>query len=271
MKKILLALLLCLSAPAFAADAPKESAYDRVMRTGVIRCGYVHWEPALRIDPNTHKISGPFHDLAEEIGRRLSLKIEWTEETGWATAIEGLVAGRYDAVCSAFFPTPARGRRVGFSQAAFFSPIYLWTKPGSPLIGKDRDALNAPGVTFAYMDGTALGQITERDFPQAKKVTYPENMPFSDLIAGVENGKGDVAMIAAENVGEYLKTHPGSLVRVSDTPLAAFPDVMLLPMDDARLKSMVDTTIRDILYDGTIQQILTRNGLKDTYLPVKFF
>lgn len=33
-------IVLLVAAPAFAQDAAKETAFDRITRTGVIRCGY---------------------------------------------------------------------------------------------------------------------------------------------------------------------------------------------------------------------------------------
>ena len=268
MKQALLAVfLLCLSAfPAHAAE--RETTFDRVMRTGTIRCGYVHWEPALKIDPNTRVLSGSFHDLAEEVGKRLSLKVEWTEEVGWATAIEGMVAGRYDAACSSFYPTPARARRVDFSQPVSFSPVYLYVRPGSPLLGRDEKTLDTQDITFAYIDGAALGQITEQRWPKSKKTTYPDNTPWPDFIDALAKGKGDLALAPSDTMGEYLKAHPGALVRLTDKPFATFPNGMLLPMGDVKMKSMIDTTIRDILYDGTFARILEKHGLQDIYLPV---
>ena len=59
-------MLLTLAAPAWAGD-DKESAYERVIRTGIIRCGYFVWPPFLAIDPNTNKKSGIFFDIVEEI------------------------------------------------------------------------------------------------------------------------------------------------------------------------------------------------------------
>ena len=53
-----------LSSSAFAAD--KESAYERVLRTGVLRCGYIAYPPHLIVDPATGTISGISHDIIEE-------------------------------------------------------------------------------------------------------------------------------------------------------------------------------------------------------------
>lgn len=99
MKKLFLALfLIFISFPAFAAD--KETAYDRIMKSGEIRCGYAISPPAMVQDPNTGEISGMDYDIWQEIGKELGVKIVWPEEAGWGNYITGLNSGRYDAFCS---------------------------------------------------------------------------------------------------------------------------------------------------------------------------
>jgi ABC-type amino acid transport substrate-binding protein len=59
-----------------------ENTYDKVMRSGVIRCGYGLEPPMLQIDPNTGKPFGAIVDIVERIGSLLDLKIEWVEQVG---------------------------------------------------------------------------------------------------------------------------------------------------------------------------------------------
>lgn len=105
MRRLLLLILLLTVAPAFAAET-KESAYDRVIRTGTIRCGYAISPPVMVQDPNTKKLSGLDYDLWQEIGKDLGLKIEFVEEAGWGNFIEGLRSNRYDAFCTELWPDP---------------------------------------------------------------------------------------------------------------------------------------------------------------------
>ena len=73
-----------------------ESTYDRVMRTGTLRCGYINYPPHFQIDPATGQKSGISYDIANEMGRLLNLKIEWVEEVGWATTVETIKSGRIE-------------------------------------------------------------------------------------------------------------------------------------------------------------------------------
>jgi len=77
MKKLILTLFLVLMPfLALAADKEKESAFDRVMRTKTLRCGYTIYPPFFSKDPNTGEFSGLFHDFTEQIGKELGIKIE---------------------------------------------------------------------------------------------------------------------------------------------------------------------------------------------------
>ncbi len=69
---ILLSLLcVCLALPALAQDK-KESTYERVMRTGVLRCGYASFQPSIMIDAASGKISGIAYDLVQKMGEMLA-------------------------------------------------------------------------------------------------------------------------------------------------------------------------------------------------------
>jgi ABC-type amino acid transport substrate-binding protein len=71
-------------------SSSKPSAYDRVVQSKTLRCGYVVSAPHTMKDPNTGQMSGIMYDIAEEMGKRLGIKIVWNEEVTWATYFSGL-------------------------------------------------------------------------------------------------------------------------------------------------------------------------------------
>lgn len=72
-----------------AAEGSVESVYDRVMRTGTIRCGYLAWKDFIDIDPNTGAMTGIIHDYMDALSRNLGLKLEWTAEVGRGDYVAG--------------------------------------------------------------------------------------------------------------------------------------------------------------------------------------
>lgn len=100
----------CKSVSTGGTNSAATSTYDRVISTGTIRCGYIPYPPGSFKDPNTGKLTGVFVETMEEAARRLDLKVQWTEEVGWATMIEGLQTNRYDMVCTPVWENATRGR-----------------------------------------------------------------------------------------------------------------------------------------------------------------
>ena len=78
----------------------KESAYDRVIRTGTIRCGYFVWPPYFYKDPVTKKFSGGNYEIMEAIGKMLNLKIEWALEVGVGDVVTALNSDKFDVMCA---------------------------------------------------------------------------------------------------------------------------------------------------------------------------
>ncbi|MDE2029943.1 MAG: transporter substrate-binding domain-containing protein, partial [Alphaproteobacteria bacterium] len=105
------------------AQAARETTYDRVLRTGTIRCGYSDWKPLFWVDPNTKEKKGIFADLTKEIGKRLGLKIVWQEELGWGSVVEAIKSGRVDMSCAGYWLNPARIKNLQPSVPQLYSPL----------------------------------------------------------------------------------------------------------------------------------------------------
>ena len=103
----------------------QESVYDRVIRTGTLRCGYFLYPPVLSKDPNSGEFSGIFYDYLSELGKALSLKVEWAEEIGLGDAPAALESGRIDAMCAGMFLTAQRARANDFVMPIYYLPMYM--------------------------------------------------------------------------------------------------------------------------------------------------
>jgi len=108
----------------------KESTYERVLRTGEIRCAYAPNPPTLIKDPNTGIMSGIFSDVMNEAGQRLGLKIVWAEEVDYGTIAEGFSTDRYDAFCATVWPTAERSRVASFTVPLYYSPVGIFVRSG---------------------------------------------------------------------------------------------------------------------------------------------
>ena len=258
MKNIFLALIiLCLSAPAFAAE--KESTFDRVTRTQTIRCGYADWSPFLVKDPNTGKISGLFYDVMEQLGKRLNIKIDWTEEVGYGAIIEGLRAGRYDMICTALAQNSTRVKAVDFSMPLFFMPFYVISRKDDTRFDKTYDILNDPKYKLAVLDGELSSVMAAQFFPKATQDALSQTADLSLMLKEVETKKADVGFLEPVTFMDYEAKNPGLLKIVDKSrPLNMFAVSFLLPINDTPFKRMIDVTLNELVNDGTLTPLIKK-------------
>jgi ABC-type amino acid transport substrate-binding protein len=273
MKKFLAVLfsLIALQAGAKDASTSDQPVYDRVNETNTIHCGYAPWPPNFVVDANTKKMSGIFYDLTNEVAKRLNLKVEWTEETGWSTVTEALKTHRFDVACSAFWVNSTRARHVDFSTPAFYAIGNVWVSAKNKRVFKSKADFNDPKITFSYMDGSAESKAIQMTFPKAKNLTLPELTSTAEQFDGMIDGKADAVVYDDASAADFMKARPGTIRKaLTNDPVAIYPTVMLLPAGETKLKAMIDNTIREIQYDGTMQAILEKNNVANLVkLPAK--
>jgi polar amino acid transport system substrate-binding protein len=273
MKHLILTILalLTLSAPVLAGDKGKESAYDRVMRTQTIRCGYGMWMPILYKDLNSNQLMGFAYDLMEVIGKRLNLKIDWAEETGWGTLVEGLATNRYDMVCVGLANSSGRAKVVDFSTPLFYSPVYLITRKDDTRFDRAEYAmLDDPQYKIAVLEGEMTSIIANQSYPHAKVDAIPQISDYSMLLKEVETKKADVTIVTPETFAEYDLNNPNKLKMIGkENPLSVFPASFGMPINDLAFKRMIDVTIGELMLDGTVERLLKKyEKYPNTFLRV---
>ncbi|MCB1556627.1 MAG: transporter substrate-binding domain-containing protein [Alphaproteobacteria bacterium] len=256
---------------AHAADKQKETVYDRVMRTGKIRCGYVAHDPYVVIDPNTTKKSGIMHDVMEEIGRRQGFEIEWTAEVGWADFITGLEYGHYDILCSGGWNSANEGKLIGYTKPVYFQGIGIWVRTDDMRFDDHKELLNSPDVTVASGDGSLVSVIGQTDFPQAKILSLPNLNMATDFMQMVAMKKADVTFLSVYTGNRFIQNNPGTLKNIAtETPIRVFPTSFIIPHDDYRLQQTLNAAIDELTYSGFIDRVLDRyeSGIPGSFYRV---
>ena len=228
--------------------------YDRVMKTGTLRCGYVLWPPLLTKDPNTGAFKGPWNDVVEEMGKRLGLKIEWTEEVGTANMFEGFKTGRYDALCAPLTSTPERAKRADFTAPFAYVPYTLYVRKDDTRFDNKPEAANDPAVRVVTIDGEYSSKIAADDLPKAQVVSLQNMTQGSDLLLYVENNKADIAPDDTVSAGDFIAAHGDTLRPIAGPSLRTLPVVLSIPKGELELKQMLDTTLIEMLNTGYTQK-----------------
>jgi len=271
----LIALVFVIARPAGHETTPakQETVFDHVMKTHTIRCGYATWRPALYKDLQTGDIKGIAHDIMEEIGKKLDLKIEWPEETGWGTIVEGLHAHRYDMICTGMAESAGRARAVGFSKPFVYAPQYLVVRSDETRLKHSAD-LNDQAFRIAVLDGEVFSLTAPIQFPKAKIYSMPQLTDFSLMVQEVVLGKADSTGVGMSDYVHYNLSNPGKLKLLNkDEPLQVYPLVLGIPQNDVAMKTMIDAALDELINDGTVERI-TRGYVEspdELLLPAKSY
>jgi len=261
MKRLIISLLtfMVLTSPAYAQD--RESTYDRVMRTGTIRCGYTTYSVALFKDANTGELSGIYKDIMDSLATKLDLKIEWTEEVGWGQQIEGLNAGRYDMVCSPANITGPRARNADLTDTLYFEPVWIYVRGDDKRFDNaGRDALNKKEIKVATIDGEQAEAAAKFYLPNASLLSAPQASDYSIMLMNVADKKADVVFASPITANDFMKTRPKALKRIKgDQPLYLAVAIMQIRRGEHDFKAMINNELRELFASGIIDMALDKN------------
>jgi ABC-type amino acid transport substrate-binding protein len=239
--------------------AATETAFDRVIRTGVLRCGYYVFAPVTVRDPNTGTLSGLAIDLVNQLGQNAGLKVEWAEEVDFGTWPAGLSAGRFDAVCTPVWPDAALARQVIFTRPAFYAGINAYARADDHRFDNNLAAINDPEVTIATIEGNATNFIAASQFPKAKLLSLPQTAPSGTMAENVVTKKADVFFWDVNGVQTFLASNPGSVRGVDPAnPVKVMPFEIAVKLGESALRDLLDVGLQGLEDVGYTNKLLTK-------------
>jgi polar amino acid transport system substrate-binding protein len=249
-------------------SAQKETAYDRVMRTGVLRCGYAFWPPVFVKDPRSGQYSGVYYDYMELLGKRLKLKIDWAQELSMSTYLEDMKAGKYDVECSGGWPNAQRGKLAEYTTPIFYTPVYLYARKDDKRFDNDYESINKPEVRFVTMIGENSEVYRAEFFPKTTEVSINGTAPIADIVAQLYYNKGDIVFNDEMSSVEFEKTNPGKIRRIQGPAVKVIPDNLSVAKGETKLLSMLNIATEELMNDGSMDRILKKYSLAE---PVIYF
>lgn len=239
--------------------AVKESAYDRIIRTSTIRCGYMPYEPMVMKNPNTGEMSGIAVDIMNKIGENLHLKIEWTAEFGFATSVTDLQSSRFDVACIGFWRLPAEAKSLTYTLPFAYSPMYAYVREGDTRFDGSYDSINHEDVKIISADGQMSSIVATTQFPKAKLIELPNMTSSSQQFEELVSGKADVFLEEASVALAYMDRNPGKVKRINVTdPLRVYQNTIAMNMGEGNLKTMLDSALLDLIENGEIDRIIAK-------------
>ncbi len=240
--------------------ATSRNVYERVTTKKTLRAGYLTYPPAVIRDPKTGKLTGTFVETLERAAENLGWKVEWAEEVGWGSQIEGLQTDRYDIIGSPVWANPTRAQLTTLSKPVYYSGIGIYVREGDTRFTADpMTSINNASVRIATIDGETGDLIARSQFPKAARVSLPQLSDISEALLQLTTGKADVAF-AEPYFGEaFLKANPHSITNVASTvPIKTLGNCFMLKAGELQLKQALDVAVEDLQNSGFVDAVLDK-------------
>ncbi len=260
MRKLLLTLLVCsIPFPAFA-----ETAYERLVKTDTLRCGFGAWEPGVTRDPETGKMKGLFVELIEEMARMARIKVDWVAEVDWGQIPTSLRSNKIDAFCAGMAADAERAKYMAYTTPFSYWTFDVITRAGDERFPSDRPLtvkdLNKSEFSTAYTEGDVLETIKETELSKVKGVPLPPLGTPADNIMNVLTKKTDFVIFPRVMIQNYEKENGKDKLRLLEleTPLRTYGNVLAIDIDEPELKSFLNAAITELVHSSAYDRIMSK-------------
>ena len=192
-------------------------------------------------------------DLINDVAERLGLDVA-VKDLPFDALLTGQGSGRYDVAIAATTITPAREKKVDFSDPYFNAEQSL-------LVRKDGDIKSIDDVTSDTIIGA---QDTTTGETYANENTEADVRPFQeidDAYQALENGQVDAVMNDLPSTDSVVKDNPD--LEVVDTFDTREEYGIILFEDQDSLREQINEALQEIKDDGTLNELYREWFQKD--------
>ena len=233
------------------------------LEDGVLNIGSdIAYAPIEFFEEGTDNAVGLDVDLANAMGVKMGVEVEFNQVADFAGIVGDLTAGRYDIVMSAISITPEREAEIDFipyfgpAGTAVLTPadnpfgITTIEKACGRIIGAQDGTIQVDQMTALNEGACAANPIDIR--------TYPENPA---VIADLELGRLEAAL-ADDPVGAYAVEQSEADIALSVFGYEGAEYGIGVRKDSTELNEALTAAFAAIVEDGTYAEILADWGLE---------
>jgi polar amino acid transport system substrate-binding protein len=261
MKRIALLFLVMLSltATAFAGDG----SWGRVKTAGKLVIGLDDAFPPMGFRDAGGKLIGFDIDAAEEVGKRLGIKIEW-QPTAWDGVIHSLNSKKFDAIWNGMTITEERAKQVAFTKPYVMDGQIAIVKFSDKRFKKLADLKKIK--VGAQKGSSALNAVKKLPTVPAELKEYEDN---PKALLDLEAGRIDVVVIDNVTGRDFIAKRPGQF-KVLPGFISKEPFGVAFRKDDKELREKVQKTLDQMVKDGTLAKISRKWFAEDITNPKKW-
>ena len=227
---------------------PPDLTWQRIQSQKVFTIATdASYPPFSSVDANDN-LFGFDVDLADEIGRRWGVTVNY-ENITYDALLGALIAGRDDAVVSAFVPQPERTRQVAYTNAYFTSGTVVVIRAEGQLLAGDPAAW-AAGKTLAVEYGADGDALARQWAGRVGGITIVRRDTADNALLALENRQAEAAVVDAISAYAFMMGHPD--LRLAGAPLNPEPYVIAVSINSPELLRQLQQTLAAMQADGTL-------------------
>jgi polar amino acid transport system substrate-binding protein len=231
----------------------KETPAFKLVKPGVLTVGMdATYPPFEYINETTKEFEGFDVDLMKEIAKRLDLEVEF-KNVAWEGIIPGLVAHKYDCICSAMTITEERAKQVNFSKPYFIASQVIVVRANDDRI---KDVKDLEGKIVGVQLGTT-GEYFARDLlKQGIKFELRTYDTTPDALLDLKNGNIDAVIIDNGIALWMAKKCPEDYKVVTGNKTLTYEEYgIAVAKDNPELLKAINKALEEIKKDGTYDKI----------------
>jgi len=244
-----------------ATTAKAVELPESIKQAGVLRLTVNStYAPMEYHDPTTNQLVGLDIDLANEIAKRLGVKIVWSE-TPFAELIPSLQTKRADFIISGISDRSSRREAADFID-------YLATGPQFFVL--TENAAKSPGDLCGKKVGTTRSTSFPVEIEKWSKqnceatgkpaVQYVPGENSIDVRNQLKQGRIDAAVQGSETL-PYAQGQEAGKYRIVGEPFSTGYQGIMFRKDDTALRELVTEHLAAVIADGSYKAILDKYGL----------
>src|SRR5450830_978049 len=230
------------------AGVANADKLDDIKKAGVLRVAAFDGNPPFGyVDPTSKKVVGLDIDYANELGKKLGVKVEFVP-TNPANRIPLLSSNKVDLVFANFTITEDRAKVIDFSIPYFASGQQFLAKKG---VLKSADGIK--DIRVGTDKGTTMETTLREKFPDTKVVLYDDTplglaaLRNGNIQAFSQDGSKLVAILAALPDKDKYEIPPFAISEEYEG--------IGVPKGETRLVAFLNDWLRDLEKTGTAQKI----------------
>ena len=193
-------------------------------------------------------------EVAGAIAEKLGMKLEVTD-IAFDSIIPGVQTGKFDMGMAGMTVTEDRLEEVNFSTSYATGVQVVIIKDGSEITSVD-DLFDVGGYVIGTQTGTTGFLYATWDIEDAGLGTVKSFAKTTDAIEALKNGQVDCVILDNEPAKALVAANEG--LSILDSEYAVEDYAIAMAKENTALLEQVDGALKELIADGTLQQIVDK-------------